>query len=218
MGFFDKVRRAFQDRPTEAPPAPAPPPSDDGRGTPRFTPRQLTKQLARRLATRYPEGIPPEVLTEAAASAGLDPDAVAQQVQQDRQTASEVRRKVRSLDPATLHVLDIREVESTRTRIKGSSYWATDNDRRRFGGAEYLLVCEPDNEVDPNAVAVYGVAGRKLGHLSEARAASLSPILSQVPGAAYRVTGEGATPTSIMLWVNVPKVGPLRAFMRSNVT
>lgn len=216
MGFFDNFRRALRDRP-EAPPAPAPPPTNDGGSDQRFTPRQLTKQLARRLAARYPDGVPTEVLAEVATSAGLEPDAVAQQVQQDRQTASAVRGKVRSLDPATLHVLDLRGLESTRTRVKGSSYWATDDDRRRFGGTEYLLICEPDNEVDPNAVAVYGVAGRKLGHLSEARAASLSPILNQAQGAAYRVTGEGATPASIMLWVDVPKVGPLRAFMRSNL-
>ena len=68
---------------------------------------------------------------------------------------------------------------------------------------------EPDNPTDVQAVAVYG-RGHRVGYLSQARAASTAPLLAQLRGDAFRVTGTGTTPNSIVLWVDAPKVDALR--------
>ena len=57
-----------------------------------------------------------------------------------------------------------------------------------------------------------------MGHLSAARAASLTPLLDQLGGEAYRVTGTGVTANSTVLWVDVPKVDALRKFVRGQNT
>lgn len=180
-----------------------------------FTPQQRAKQVARSLAGRHPGGVPTDVVTERAQMEGLNPADI-QRVLDDDAARGPVIVRTRTIDPATLTVVDLTEVEAVRTRIKGSAYWVSDTERRRFGGTRYLLVCEPENEADPTAVAVYGVEGRKLGHLSTAKAATLFPLLTREPAAAYLVGGEGATRTSIMLWVNVPKADPLRRFLRDS--
>ncbi|MHC6592915.1 HIRAN domain-containing protein [Arthrobacter sp. C152] len=66
------------------------------------------------------------------------------------------------LDEAAVSILDLRELPSSRFRIVGSAYWVTDSGRYKHGGTEYLLVREPKNKWDANAVAVYG-KGRKIG-------------------------------------------------------
>ncbi|MFC7404298.1 HIRAN domain-containing protein [Georgenia alba] len=104
---------------------------------------------------------------------------------------------------------------TTRTRVKGSAYAVSDAERARYGGREHLLIAEPDNEADPSAVAAYG-KGHRVGYLSTARAASLAPLLAQLPGDAFRVTGSSTTSSTIVLWVDVPKVEPLRRFVRSS--
>lgn len=179
-----------------------------------FTPQQRAKQVARSLAGRHPGGIPTDVLTKRAQLEGLNPADI-QKVLNDDAARDPVIVRTRAIDPDALTVVDVTEVEAMRTRVKGSAYWVSDRERERFCGTRYLLVCEPDNEADPTAIAVHGVEGRKIGHLSTARAASLFPMLAQVPDAAYLVTGEGTTRTSITLWVNAPKADALRRFLRA---
>lgn len=115
--------------------------------------------------------------------------------------------------PATADVppriVDLTRLESTRTRIKGSSHVISDSGRARSGGSEYLLMREPGNPHDANAVAVYG-GGRKVGYLSAARAASTAPLLDQIGADAFRVTGTGVSRNSVMLWVDAPKIAELR--------
>ena len=118
------------------------------------------------------------------------------------------------LDEAGLSILDLRGLPSSRLRIVGSGFWVTDSGRYKHGGSEYLLVREPKNKWDANAVAVYG-KGRKVGHLSEAKAAALAPILDQLSFDAYRVTGAAPANNSIRMWIDVPAVPKLRAFAKN---
>lgn len=121
----------------------------------------------------------------------------------------------RTVNPDSLRVVDLRALESVRTRIKGVGYCVEDGDRRKFGGREYLLIPDPGNAFDPKAVAVYG-KGRMVGYLSASRAGMLSPILQQMDADAFKVSGTGTSSNSIMLWVDAPKVEALRKFARTS--
>lgn len=118
------------------------------------------------------------------------------------------------IDEQGISILDLREISSSRFRIVGSSFWVTDAGRYKHGGSDYLLVREPKNKWDENAVAVYG-KGRKVGHLSEAKAAALAPILDQLTYDAYRVGGAPPARDSIRMWVDIPTVPKLRAFAKT---
>lgn len=122
--------------------------------------------------------------------------------------------KVATLSTGSMRVLDLRNVPSTRMRIKGSANWVTDDERAKYGGTEYLLVREPANEFDLNAVAVYG-KGRKVGYVSAVKAAALAPILDPLPFDAFLLGGTSVVENSIRLWVDVPKLPELRKFTKS---
>ncbi len=112
--------------------------------------------------------------------------------------------------------MDLSGLDSTRRRIKGSAYSVSDAERARYGGPEYLLIAEPDNEADPSAVAVYG-KGHRVGYVSTPRAAGLAPLLAQIDADAFRVTGVGTSEShGTRLWVDVPKVDSLRRFIREH--
>ena len=164
--------------------------------------------LARVLMSEHPEGVDTDTLFERSDNAGLDPQKVDEALDALRQEAS-ISKRVLSVDG--LKVVDLTSLPSVRTRIVGSGYWVSDKERRRYGGSEYLLVREPDNEHDPKAIAVYGL-GRKVGHLSAAKAASLASLLDRLSADAYRVTGAGADARSVRLWVDLPRVEALRKF------
>lgn len=123
--------------------------------------------------------------------------------------------KVVTVDPSSLRIVDLTELESTRYRVVGQSFWLTELERRRLGGREYLLIREPDNEVDPMAVAVYS-EGRKVGFLSAGRAGMLSPLLKQLDADAFRVTGAVSTTGSLKMMVDLPTVPVLRKFLKQN--
>ena len=105
-------------------------------------------------------------------------------------------------------------------RIKGSANWVTDSARAKFGGAEYLLVREPENEFDTTAVAVYG-KGREVGYLSSVKAAGLAPILDPLAFDAFdafdafKAGGASVFEKSIRLWVDVPNLAQLRQFLKA---
>lgn len=197
-----------------APPAPktAPARTEPAPIQARVTPAQLAKDLLR----EYPDELSSDLLAVRAEAAGLKPQTVARVLDRLR-TGPTAASKVqsRTIDPSTIEVTDLTELPSIRTRIKGSAYSVTDTERARYGGTEYLLVREQDNPTDLNAVAVYG-NGHRVGYLSQARAASTSPLLAQLPGDAFRVTGTGTTMNSIILWVDVPRVDALRKFRESS--
>ena len=154
------------------------------------------------------------MLAEAAAAEGMDPEDVRRQLDLDSTPAEPFRVRPRHVNVDELRVIDLRSLDSVRLRIKGSAHSVSDAERRRQGGPEYLLIPEPDNEVDPTAVAVYGIKGRRVGYVSTTRGAMLSPPLAQLDADAFKVGGAGATKSSIVLSVDVPKADALRRFVR----
>jgi hypothetical protein len=120
---------------------------------------------------------------------------------------------VAEIDEDSLRVLDLREVASGRHRIVGSANYLTDDERRVHGGTSYLLVREPGNAHDGNAVAVYG-RGRKVGYLSAAKAAGLAPMLDGLGFDAYRIGGTTVIENSIRLWADIPTVTAMRAYVK----
>lgn len=155
--------------------------------------------------------MPVDVLIDRSDAAGLDDQDVDDAL--DR-LAEFAEVKVKTINLKHLGVLDLSGLDSTRTRIVGTGYCLAWEERQMFGGLEYLLIREPDNEHDPKAVAVYGEQGRMVGHLSAAKAASYSPILEQLRHDAYRVAGVGATSASGVLWVDLPRLPALRQFVK----
>lgn len=137
------------------------------------------------------------------------PEGRAEPVQKAESQPASVKKVM--LDEVGLSVLDLRELPSSRFRIVGSAYWVTDSGRYKHGGNDYLLVREPKNKWDANAVAVYG-KGRKVGHLTEAKSAALAPIFDELGFGAYRVGGTAPAPKSIRMWVDIPAIPKLRAF------
>lgn len=119
--------------------------------------------------------------------------------------------RVSAIDPDALRIVNLTGLESWRTRIVGIAYNITDAERRRYGGRSYLLVLEPENPVDPKAIAVYG-KGRRVGYLSAKRAAMMQPHLARIGADAYRVTGKGVTESSSMMHIDLPRIPPLRDF------
>lgn len=128
-----------------------------------------------------------------------------------RADTEQVKKRTRTVDPDRIH--DLRHLDSIRLRIRGSFGSVTDAERKRYGGREYLLIREPDNAHDSNAVAVYG-GDRRVGYVTAARASSIAPLLDLLDADAFRVTGAGVDSTSIRLWVNVPKVPALREHVK----
>lgn len=210
MGLFAELRDAFRRGRTGAPQG-----ADTTAGAVAASPPPHRAQTARGLATglhaEFPDRVPIDDLFGRAEAAGLDVQAVDRALDEVREATSV---KVLRVRVSALTVVDLASLDSVRTRIKGSSYYVTDAERPRYGGPEYLLVREPDNAADSSAVAVYG-RGRKVGHLSAARAASLTPLLDGLGADAYRVTGTGTSSNSIVLWVDAPKVDALRKFVRA---
>ncbi|SCZ51477.1 HIRAN domain-containing protein [Arthrobacter sp. UNCCL28] len=118
------------------------------------------------------------------------------------------------LPKRSLSILELSGIKSVRTRVVGLSYWIPDSARGSYAVNEYLLVREPENEWDVNAVAVYG-KGRKIGHLSAAKAAALAPIFDALDYDAFKVGGASVSQNSSSLWVDLPALPALRAFVKS---
>lgn len=183
-------------------------------------PEERTTRAARFLSARFIHGVPEWAIEQAAAAERVDPEAVRRQIAAGRTVArppaAEPDEPVRPrrVDPRGLRVVDLTGLDSVRLRVRGSAYTVSDAGRRRHGGTEYLLIREPDNRADPQAVAVYGMTGVRVGYVSAARAATLSPLLAQLDGDAFKVSGAGTTSGSMTMHVDVPKVEPLRRFVR----
>lgn len=166
--------------------------------------------LAAELMALCPDGVSVDTLIQRSDTAGLDVQAVDSALDSLLEAAAVT---VRRITPSKLHIMELSDLDSIRTRIKGSAYWVTASERRHYGGREYLLVREPENDADPLAVAVYG-NGRKVGHVSAAKAGALFPLLQELEADAFRVTGAGASAQTTVLWVDVPKLDALRKHVR----
>ena len=177
----------------------------------RLTPATLASELIR----EYPHQVPAEVLTARAQAAGFKPETIERLVARltGEPTQPEPVR-VRTISVEALRIVDLSGLDSVRMRVKGVGHSVTADERDLYGDREYLLVPEPDNPTDPSAVAVYG-KGRRVGYVSTSRAATVAPLLAQIGADAYRVTGTGTTPSSSMLWVDIPRMDALRKFART---
>lgn len=120
--------------------------------------------------------------------------------------------KRRPAVPLAPEGLDLRELESTRVRVKGTSYVIPDRLRENVGGTVYVLRREPSNVHDTNAIVVLW-EGRKVGYVSAVKAASLAPLFDRLGGGDFVVSGMGAYTRSTRLWVDLPRVPALRAFV-----
>jgi hypothetical protein len=123
------------------------------------------------------------------------------------------RIRVKKLDEANLKILDVTAIPATLYRIVGQMHSVSDASRKKLGASEYLLVREPRNKVDPNAVAVVS-QGRRIGYISAAKAAAVSPILAELPYDALRVRGAGTTDHSIKMHVGIPSATALKKFVK----
>lgn len=137
-----------------------------------------------------------------------------------RQVATATRqppKPERAPRPATKDelIIDLRDLESTRMRVKGTSHYIPDAQRRYAGSREYRLVREPDNSHDSEAVAVIATDGRKVGYVSANRGALMAPLLDQIPADGYLVTGVSASEHSTALRVDLPLIPELREFVKA---
>lgn len=172
----------------------------------------LAVELAEQLIGEYGEDVPVRVLVDRSDERGLpasDVDRAVDQIIRDR-------RVVRSfVETGGMRIVDLRGLDCVRMKVKGTGYYVEHASRRAVGDTVYVLVREPANEHDANAIAVVGREGRKVGHVSASRAGIMAPLLDRIGADGYRVGGANGTETSTMLWVDIPKADALRAFVRS---
>jgi len=114
-----------------------------------------------------------------------------------------------------MRLMDLAAVQAVRHRIVGlAHYTPAGRDREQYGDTTYVLVLEPENKADKNAIAVYGHnCGRKVGFLSAAKAAQLHPILKRAEVDGFTVAGESTRGISEQLWVDVPNARGMAAFL-----
>jgi hypothetical protein len=130
----------------------------------------------------------------------------------NREPSPSPRTKKSVIDESDLSVLDLRAIPSVRARIVGTGNYVSDRQRDTFGGSEYLLVREPRNKHDSNAVVIYG-KGRKVGYVSASKAASIAGMLDALNFDAFKVGGAGTATNSSRLWADLPTVPGLRALV-----
>lgn len=114
------------------------------------------------------------------------------------------------------NALDLRQIPTVRTRVKGTAYYVRDSQRKNLGALHYYLVREPDNKHDTYAIKVLTPRGRHVGHVAAKRAASMSPLLDTIGAEAYIVAGAAATEHSVALWVDLPSIPELRKYVKAN--
>lgn len=177
---------------------------------------KTVESVARQLVARFPKDSIEnfDETWSTAERAGVDPDAVLMRMQ-DLYFEAQERAGVteRWLNSDGLRVMDLRGIESRRTRIKASSMCLMYDERDRYGSTEYVLVREPDNKYDNQAVAIYGKKGRCVGYVSASIAARLSSALDQLPAEAFLVSGTGTASGSSRMWVDLPRAPEMRKFV-----
>lgn len=174
------------------------------------------KKVARTLYASIGSLPSPEIVAREAAIAGVDAQAVHSELESLHKRDLEQRDapdldhpKAEHLDVATLTKVDLTTLDAMGARIVGQSHWLDHGDRSQFHGATYLLVREPHNPHDENAIAVYG-RDRKVGYVSAGRAKQLAPLLDRIGVEAFVVLSgksEGSK-HEVML----PRVPSLREF------
>jgi hypothetical protein len=119
------------------------------------------------------------------------------------------RTPITRLELTEEQITDLRALGGARLRIVGTAHWVPNSRRTTVGGDAYVLVREPKNEHDENAVAVYD-ATRKVGYLSRAKAAAYALQFDRIGAPGYRVAGEPPK-ESVKLWIVLPPIAAVRA-------
>lgn len=144
------------------------------------------------------------------------------QIEKNRDFAAEsqpvartaARSRARQLTVAVSETLDLRSVESVRMRVKGVGHYIDDDERLTIGGPQNLLVREPDNPHDSNAVRVTTLEGRMIGHVSAARAKIIAPMLDELGPYGFIVGGKSASAEENSFAVDIPRAEALRRFVK----
>lgn len=97
----------------------------------------------------------------------------------------------------------------------GSGIWVTTRERAIYGGMEYLLIREPKNKHDKNAVATNG-KGRKLGCLTASKAEAISELLDPMGYDRHLFGGAGVDQSSFRLCSDLPSIPALRHFAKDH--
>ena len=126
---------------------------------------------------------------------GLDPQAVDRKIDQ---LDADARVKPERVNVDGLNIVDLTGLEPTRLRVRGAANYIRDSQRAKLIATQWLLIREPENVHDVNAVAVHHLAGRKVGFISAKRASLMAPLLDQFHGDAYLVGGAGSTPETVV--------------------
>lgn len=125
-------------------------------------------------------------------------------------TRSSINRKVVDVDK--LRILDLRSIPATKYGIAGCVHSVTQAGMFKHGSDEYLLIREPRNKHDSNAVAVFG-KGRRVGYARRAKAEMLAPILDPLPYDAFLVAGTGMDAEKQMT-VSIPAAAALQKLVK----
>ena len=171
------------------------------------TPKLTVTQLAKQIRRDHPNGMDTMAFFDLCEAHGLDPHAVDRKIDQ---LEADARVKPERVNVDGLNIIDLTGLEPTRLRVRGTANYIRDSQRAKLIATRWLLIREPKNVHDANAVAVHALDGRKVGYISAKRAALMAPLLDQLNGGAYLVGGVGATPETTALHVDLPRVPVLR--------
>lgn len=121
----------------------------------------------------------------------------------DEPSDSEVKvHHVAFPEPASFQGLSVK-----RVRAVGQGFYLTWQERESLALDEVVAVRDPENPVDPNAVAIVRWDdGRKLGYISRAQAAGYAPLIEQVGALRLDCRVDGSR-----LWLHLPRLPELRA-------
>lgn len=111
--------------------------------------------------------------------------------------------------------LDLRRLPTTTCRVRGMKYYLGEKPRDEYKSRGYLLVREPANEHDKDAIAVYE-RGMKVGFVAASRAGSTAALLDQLQAPAYRVEGRPDGHGRVL--IEMPTVPALRELAAGRLT
>ena len=106
--------------------------------------------------------------------------------------------------------MDVRHLPTITCRVRGLKYHLEEAPQPEHKSRGYLLVREPENAADKDAIAVYSPHGTRIGFVAASRAASTASLLDQLGAHAFRVDGRPDGYGRVI--VEVPTVPSLRQF------
>lgn len=107
-------------------------------------------------------------------------------------------------------VLDLRALPSRRMRVVGTNHYSIAR-VSNLTVSTWLVIREPENEHDANAIGVFMLTGEQVGHIAASAARVIAPVLDASGYAKFLLTAVGSSgSTSARVWIDVPLVSALR--------